>query len=328
MSTKHLIGKAIITGNLSLETGLLIGSSDDNLDIGGLDKFVVRDPLTRYPYIPGSSVKGKLRSILELLEKKAMNRHGGSNIYRYESDDLVNGYSKIHEGKSENKRFIHIPFTGASNCPVSRIFGSTGARCLIKESEADSENLEKLTQPKSIPEDSSGELYVEVNGRNSPARLIVRDIHLTDNSVKRLKEIDTGLFMTERKSENGIDRITSAATPRQFERIPKGAQFNFEMIYTIDEEDKSRSIQDIRNILRTILVLEDDALGGSGSRGYGKVRFVNLGFGYKNYQTLSSSSSTLAIPCLTKLDEAITNTEDLSSRFAEIEQLILGGSES
>ncbi|NJL90643.1 MAG: type III-A CRISPR-associated RAMP protein Csm3 [Coleofasciculaceae cyanobacterium SM2_1_6] len=321
MANGYLIGKVIIQGTLSLETGLLIGSSDENLDIGGLDKFVVRDPLTRYPYIPGSSVKGKLRSILELLERKAMNRHGGSGIYRYESDDLQSGYTKISGDK-------HLPFAGANICPVSRIFGSTGGKCLLKQSVAISEKLADLkTGTKAIAEDPN-ELYVEVNGRNSPARLIVRDMYLTDKSAKRLKEIDTGLFMTERKSENSIDRITSAASPRQFERVPRGSEFNFEMIYTIDDEDKSKAVVDIKNILRTIFVLEDDALGGSGSRGYGKVRFLDIKFGYKDYKSLNADSSVLSLPVFSELTKPIKSTQELSSEFSSVERLILGESKS
>ena len=76
----------------------------------------------------------------------------------------------------------------------------------------------ELKNPKLILDDS-----IEIDGHNYPARLIVRDSHLTDDSANELKVgVNTGLYMTERKFENGLDRITAAAVPRQFEGVPKG----------------------------------------------------------------------------------------------------------
>lgn len=62
----RLLKKIIYTGNIVVKTGLHIGGTNASLNIGGPDKFVVRNPLTNIPYIPGSSLKGKLRSLLEL----------------------------------------------------------------------------------------------------------------------------------------------------------------------------------------------------------------------------------------------------------------------
>lgn len=54
-----------IKGKLTCKTGLRIGGSKEELKIGGLDNPVIRDPIDDLPYIPGSSIKGKLRSLLE-----------------------------------------------------------------------------------------------------------------------------------------------------------------------------------------------------------------------------------------------------------------------
>ncbi|MCX7593741.1 MAG: type III-A CRISPR-associated RAMP protein Csm3 [Fischerella sp.] len=116
---KPLLGKLTLTSQLSAETGLHIGGGGENLDIGGLDKPVIRDPLTKYPYLPGSSIKGKLRSILERLLNKPLNRTGGSGTWRYESDDLADGFTEV-----ERERFI--AYEGARTCQISRLFGSTG----------------------------------------------------------------------------------------------------------------------------------------------------------------------------------------------------------
>lgn len=251
-----LVGKLILTSHLIVKTGLHIGGGSGSIDIGGLDKAVVRNPLDKHPYLPGSSIKGKMRAILERVFNKPLNRHGGSDTYRYESDDLESGFSEI------DRQFI--PFEGANTCPVSRIFGSTGNDFWLPKSKCKDTDKVNSIEIQGIP-------HVKVKGSNSPARLIVRDCHLEENSAKRLQSIDTGLYMTEWKFENGIDRITAAANPRQLERVPAGAKFNFELIYTVENLDQV--IEDLKNIAISLVILEDDALGGHGSRGYGKVCF-------------------------------------------------------
>lgn len=273
---KQLLGKFRLESTLLLETGLHIGGGGEKLDIGGLDKAVVRDPITQFPYLPGSSIKGKLRSILERFHNKSLNRAGGSGTYRYESDDLVDGYSEI-SGQP-------IGYQGALTCPVSRLFGSTGgSNFWVETSLAQAEGLERVksngifvTRPINGVEHSKVE-----KGRNSPARLIVRDCHLIDESAEKLKRVDTGLYMTEWKFENGIDRVTAAANPRQVERVPRGAKFKFELVYTVEADgdradNVTQAIEDLQNIAIGLSLLEDDALGGHGSRGYGKVRLENF----------------------------------------------------
>jgi len=60
-----LKGHACISGVITCKTGMRIGGSKDDIDVGGTDSPIIRDPLTGLPYIPGSSLKGKLRSYLE-----------------------------------------------------------------------------------------------------------------------------------------------------------------------------------------------------------------------------------------------------------------------
>ena len=60
----------LLKGKITCLTGLHIGGSKDKLEIGGVDSPVLRDPNTKYPYIPGSTIKGKLRSIIEFIEGK------------------------------------------------------------------------------------------------------------------------------------------------------------------------------------------------------------------------------------------------------------------
>lgn len=213
---KPLLGKVVIAGTMRCETGLHIGAQGSSSEIGGMDNPVVRDPITREPYVPGSSLKGKLRALLERALNLEFNHRGAPDIYRHECNDR--------------------------RCPVCRLMGSSGAG----------------EDRRAVP---------------IPSRLLVRDLRLTPESVAELSEIDTGLLYTEWKVENHLDRITSAANPRPMERVPAGARFGFEIIYNVDAGDAEEIREDLTNIVRTLELLEDDALGGSGSRGYGKVRF-------------------------------------------------------
>ena len=294
LEQKKLLGKFRLTSTLIIATGLHIGGGGENLDIGGLDKPIIRDPLTQYPYIPGSSLKGKLRSILERLLNKPLNRMGGSDTYRYESDDLEDGYTEV-----EIDQFI--PYEGAKTCPISRLFGSTGSSCWIKSSIAREQGL---LGSNNLTRTIGDEEYAKIRGRNVSARLLIRDCHLQPESAQRLKAIDTGLYMTEWKFENGIDRITAAANPRQLERVPAGAAFNFELVYNV--EDYTQAVEDFQNLTVALTILEDDSLGGHGSRGYGKVKFKDFDFTYYDYQAYRD-----------RLQAGVANLQDFAKSFSE-----------
>ena len=210
-----LKAKYIFSGEIEVLTGLHIGGVTLSVSIGGLDSTVIRDPKTNQPYIPGSSLKGKMRSLLELSLNKDLDRNGGTHnnpIYRHECTD--------------------------KECEVCRVFGATSGK--------------------------SG-------GENIPSKIVVRDSFLTKESAKELFDLDTDVPYTEWKTENSLDRVTAAANPRQIERVPAGARFKFEIVYTA--YDESHVEEDIKNILGTLKMIEDDYLGGGGSRGSGKVKF-------------------------------------------------------
>ncbi len=215
-----LRAKVVVEGEMKVLTGLHVGSAAAGMQIGSVDSPVVRDPISNFPYIPGSSLKGKLRSLLEAATiDEPPNRSGGSGVMRHECDDR----------------------SQVLDCPVCRLFGSVGRG----------------------------------GGANHPARLAVSDVLLTAESSEELKLIDTGLMYTEWKFENTLDRITSAAMPRQIERVAAGSVFGFRLVYD-DREDVDKLGEDMGNLARAMELLEDDALGGHGSRGYGRVEFTHL----------------------------------------------------
>ncbi len=59
-----MYSKLQIKGNIEVKTGLHIGGSNVFSAIGAVDSPVVRDAKTKLPIIPGSSLKGKIRTLL------------------------------------------------------------------------------------------------------------------------------------------------------------------------------------------------------------------------------------------------------------------------
>ena len=197
---KQLVKKIKINTTIELLTGLHIGGSGDNVEIGGIDnpviKLATRD---NQPYIPGSSLKGKMRCLLE----------------QFAGSAKVGGNDKINN-----------------------LFG-----------------------------------YSQTN---QPSKLIVRDAMLTDDSAKALRDCENlDMPYTEGKWENVIDRVKGTAEhPRQTERIPAGVSFDVEFVINVWDDDKA---EDLVNLLKKCInALENDYLGGSGSRGYGQIKFGEL----------------------------------------------------
>lgn len=108
------------------------------------------------------------------------------------------------------------------------------------------------------------------------SRLQFCDMLLREKDYGRDVEFD--LPYTEIKYENTIDRGTGIANPRQQERVPAGSEFDFRLIYNIENtENMEKEVkQDFENILLMFELLEDDYLGGHGTRGYGRVKFKDL----------------------------------------------------
>ena len=220
--THALRKKIILSGTLTARTGLMIGASQNGMTIGGTNREVIRNPVSGEPYIPGSSLKGKMRSLFELAEDEL-----GPNIGSTEPKEIQAGPSTSPAHKS------------------ARLFGY-------------------------IPKDDnekSGKLDDQNRPYQRPSRLIVRDAHLS-NAADLQK---TTLLYTEVKTENAINRITAQATPRNFERVPAGATFAFELVLNVFEgDDEAELLACTRQALR---LLQDDYLGGGGSRGNGQVSF-------------------------------------------------------
>ena len=218
----------ILECKITLKSGLHIGSGNMEMHIGGTDSPVIKHPHTLEPYIPGSSLKGKVRSLLEM----------ESGLMIYTNGDVVS--SKILQDINNKSGLNNEKNELTTRCEaILKIFGSSGAD---KEDE-------------------------QVFG---PTRVSFADCFLDDN-WKELARNNRWL-LTEEKSENVINRIKGTAEhPRFIERIPEGTKFKFLVTFKILQDGDEDLFNNV--LLKGLKLLEMDALGGSGSRGYGRVAF-------------------------------------------------------
>lgn len=192
--------KIEITGTIEVVTGLHIGGSSAFSAIGSVDSPVIKDMQTGHPMIPGSSLKGKMRSLL---------------------------------AKQYNTFVAETP-------------------------------------------DDDDESLVSLFGSAKKNRVHTSRILFSDSMMSNWDELKArGLTsQTEIKFENSIKRTTAVANPRQIERVIRGSKFPLDIIYEVkDEETIPKDFQILADGFR---LLQYDYLGGSGSRGYGKVRFCDL----------------------------------------------------
>lgn len=196
-----MFGKIEIYGVIEVVTGMHIGTSSEFAAIGAVDSPVIRDQFTNKPMIPGSSLKGKMRTLMAKY---------------YLDSSIPQGYNKDPE-------------------IILRLFGASEGKYMMQN------------------------------------RLIFSDMFLMNEDDLRKIGISS---MTEVKFENTINRITAVANPRQIERTIRGTKFEMNLIYNVIDENQIE--EDFRAIAKGFQLLHYDYLGGSGSRGYGKIKINDL----------------------------------------------------
>ncbi len=239
-----LIGKLILEGELCCESGLHIGAGKGSLEIGGADNPVVKDSHGR-PYVPGSTLRGRMRALLEQATGAAI------------PSELV--YISKRKGQE-----VRIHQSDRPDDEICLLFGRNPGR------------MEKV---------GGGDLDGSIA---TPARLSVFDAPLVIESITPQMRESLDDELTEVKSENAIDRITSQANPRTLERVPAGARFKVRMVLDVlcQEDAVLASL-----LVQGLRLLEDDTLGGGGSRGSGRVRFDGLKLVWRGREYYASGAS-------------------------------------
>lgn len=97
-----MFGKILISGEIELLTGMHIGTGGEFAAIGAIDSPVVRDVITTKPIIPGSTLKGKLRSILA----KEFSRKNANK-----ADDDCEEIKRLFGDKNRPSRIIFTDMT-------------------------------------------------------------------------------------------------------------------------------------------------------------------------------------------------------------------------
>ena len=196
-----MFAKLQIKGTLELITGLHIGGSDAFSAIGAVDSPVVKDAINNEPMIPGSSFKGKIRTLL----------------------------AKMH---SENP--ASLPYHNKDVDIIKNLFGASG-------------------------------------DQNIESKLLFSDLFLINKEELYSKGAES---ITEVKFENTINRTNARAMPRQIERSIRGSKFAIDIIY--EAYDENKIVEELQVLADGFKLLTYDYLGGSGSRGYGRVAFQDL----------------------------------------------------
>lgn len=236
----QLVGQVVFAFYIKTETGLHIGAGATGIGIGTVENTVVRDPVTNMPYIPGSSLKGKMRSLAERYYKKPLNQEiGNTRIHscgaEYKRDELL-----------KDEELMKQTLTEFINCEICPLFGVPGERPF-------SQPTRLIVRDFPLSKESADEL-----------ERLETDLPFTE--VKIEISVDR---ITSQANPRHIERVPPGV------KFGPG-----EMIYSIYKAPGwklSRDFELINNTLLTSMdLLEKDYLGGMGSRGYGKVAFKDI----------------------------------------------------
>lgn len=252
-----MLRSLVISGKIVLLSGLHIGGSNAGIQIGGIDNPVIKNPINNMPYIPGSSLKGKIRFLLE-------SYYGLETEVYVENDKGEGKFIKPGTPSKLDTKPLGTPDWDGDINQIAVLFGT-------------------------LPNDSSDETMY-------PTRLIFRDSSIIGAFMGFEEEITTDISkiidrmstrFVEGKFEVAISRVTGTAQPgalRQIERVPAGTVFDIQVILRqfMKEDHKPKEENGFNHITvlkKGLKLLENDALGGYGSRGSGRIKFLDLKLG-------------------------------------------------
>jgi len=241
---KVYYGDVVLIGTIECITGIHIGGRSDSVGIGGIDTEVIRNPLTNNPYIPGSSLKGKMRSLAEKLFSK-----------EYYAGIGGKGDNRRHECQGKNLHQL-------IECRICRLFGASA-----KDAREHDNFPSKLIVRDCDLEDSfkrSGELFMtEAKGENAIDRITSK---ANPRTIERVPAGTKFKFAIIYKVEDILYKVEDITE-------------NYASIYKEFENGKYKGLiaccnEDLDLISKLFSYIEKDGIGGHVSRGYGQVKFA------------------------------------------------------
>ena len=273
--------KSIINFYIKLEniTGLLISAGRSLGRIGGSDvepvsiereykcenkqreyKCENKQITVRVPYIPGSSIKGRMRSLLEV----------ALGLKLYSSDKKIWSHTlsmKVYKNFNESISVDEFVKELIST-DLDKVFGYGAFQ---------------------LNEIINAQLLQSLLTVLTPTSFLVEDFFPEENvvcSIYKENGIVTFDDFLEDKNENRIDRITSTADLRTISRVKPGVAFTGKFSILIYDKSMNKIVDYVELIKKGMGLLENTYLGAAGSRGYGRVKFKEVIVGVYNPKTM------------------------------------------
>jgi len=318
---RELMGILIIDFKLINETGLLIRYPLSKAKIGGADTMpmttrryydVIKEEID-VPYIPGSSFKGRMRGLLELAKGL----------------ELISLDGKIYQHfVPPPERYLDI-FLKFYKEPLDDLFGKNAVHFseLRDVLEKDYARRQGYSSPRELEDQEKEAILKQVTNifkEYASTRLIVHDIYPSSDYVKKLyaEKSQLGLPITlddflEEKMENRLDRITNAADPRTILRVKPLVEFEGSMkIVLFDTDTEEKRLRELLNLLVAGLeLLEDTYLGGSGSRGYGKIRFSKFKLRFRSKKYYLGNTNEIVLGEFSTVKDFKSNIDKIASNI-------------
>ncbi|MGA9056756.1 MAG: type III-A CRISPR-associated RAMP protein Csm3 [Terriglobia bacterium] len=224
-----------ITGTIHCLSGVRVGGNNNVIEIGALDNPIIRNPISNLPYLPGSSIKGKMRSSLELSLRP------GAPLA------LTLPGPTMKPVERDGRPIVPTQLNPCScgRCVICKLFGSGDpkrtfepSRLIFRDCLLTQRSLKEL-------EDAAG------------------------SSGVFFAEIKPGVRM------NRATNTVASGAFFNFERVPEGTEFNFELVLRLyGDLDNGDARADYRKVIAFGLrLVEKEGIGGKISAGYGKVQF-------------------------------------------------------
>ena len=238
-----LLGYIRITGEIEALTGLHIGGTADSIDKGGIDHPVIKNPVTNEPYIPGSSLRGRIRSLLE--KRNAL-------LHKIELSEMATGvWMEVYT----EKKYKNESTKKAKSSEVCRVFGNSASTEAVP-------SVLIVRDALLSKKDSDGyrrEDYIKNGLPVTEAKMEIAVDRITAHALPRT-----------------IERVPAGAR-FDFEIIYKVQTYENGAFLSDSEDVRTKTDKklrvDLKNIFWALEQIEThDGLGGNTSRGHGQVK--------------------------------------------------------